>query len=215
MDFEAIGYHSAFTGQKTYNGVAILSRKPLGDVTIGIGDYVDEHRRLISGTLDSDGGPVRVISAYIPNGQAVGSEKYGYKLGWLDALIPHLKLELAQHPRLALLGDYNIAPDDRDVHDPAAWAGQVLVSDHERERFRALVGLGLVDTFRMFEQPDKSYSWWDYRQLGFQKGRGLRIDHVLATEALATSCTACIIDRAERKKPQPSDHAPVIAAFAA
>ncbi|CAN5376240.1 exodeoxyribonuclease III [soil metagenome] len=213
IDFQAIGYHASFIGQKTYNGVAILSRAKVTDVLMGIGDYVDDHRRLISATIDSAAGPVRVISAYVPNGQAVGTDKYRYKLEWYDALVAHLKPELERHPRLALLGDYNVAPEDRDIHDPAAWAGQVLASAPERERFQALIGLGLVDAYRLFEQPERSFSWWDYRQLGFQKNKGLRIDHVLVTPELAKACTACSIDRAERKKPQPSDHAPVIATF--
>ncbi len=213
LDFEALGYHAVFSGQKTYNGVAILSRRAPEEVLTGIGDYVDEHRRVISATIPTDAGPVRVVSAYVPNGQSVGSDKYRYKLEWLDALIAHLGSELERHRDFALLGDYNIAPEDRDVHDPAAWAGQVLASEPERERFRALLKRGLVDVFRRFEQPEKSYSWWDYRMLGFQKNKGLRIDHVLASPCLAARCSACTIDRAERKKPQPSDHAPVVATF--
>ena len=152
---------------------------------------------------------VRVISAYVPNGQEVGSDKYAYKLDWLAALERWLAEELAQHPQLALAGDFNIAPDDRDVHNPASWAGQILCSDAEREAFRRLLALGLKDSFRLFEQPEKSFSWWDYRMLGFQKNLGLRIDHVLLSDALAARCSAAGIDREMRKRERPSDHAPV------
>ena len=206
----AAGYRAVFSGQPTYNGVALLWRADTGweaaDVVAGNPDFPDEQRRLIGATL----GDLRVISAYVPNGQAVGSDKYDYKLRWLDALIPWLARQKAATPRLVVAGDYNIAPDDRDVHDPAAWAGQVLCSEPERERFRGLLALGLHDAYRLFEQPPKTYSWWDYRQLGFQKNRGLRIDHLLVSDALAPSVIACAIDRAPRKQPQPSDHAPVV-----
>lgn len=209
-EIAAAGYGAAFSGQPTYNGVAILWRvaselRPT-DLRTGNPRFPDEQRRLISATL----GGVRVISAYVPNGQAVGTDKYDYKLRWLDALAAWLADELAASPRLVVAGDYNVAPEDRDVHDPAAWAGQVLCSELERDRFRALLSLGLVDAFRLFEQPPKTYSWWDYRQLGFQKNRGLRIDHLLVSRALAPSVRSCTIDRAPRKLPQPSDHAPVI-----
>jgi len=150
----------------------------------------------------------------MPNGQAVGSEKYAYKLQWLRALTDWLRAEIAQHPRLALLGDYNIAPDDRDVHDPAAWKDQILCSEAERESFRQLLGLGLSDAFRLFDQPEKIFSWWDYRQMGFRLNRGLRIDHILLTLALAGTCQACVIDKAPRKLERPSDHAPVMAEIA-
>jgi len=206
----AAGYRSIFSGQPTYNGVALLWRADTGwdaqDVLAGNPDFPDAQRRLIGATL----GGVRVISAYVPNGQAVGSDKYEYKLRWLDALIPWLARQMAITPRMVVGGDYNIAPDDRDVHDPAAWAGQVLCSEPERERFRALLALGLHDAYRLFEQPPKTYSWWDYRQLGFQKNRGLRIDHLLVSEPLVPAILACEIDRAPRKQPQPSDHAPVV-----
>jgi exodeoxyribonuclease-3 len=172
-----------------------------------IPDFDDTQARVIAATL----GDTRIVCAYMPNGQAVGSDKYEYKLKWLGALKAWLKDELARHPRLALLGDYNIAPDDRDVHDPKAWAGQILCSEAERDAFRALVELGLADAFRLFEQPEKTFSWWDYRMLGFQKNLGLRIDHILLSPALAAECTACAIDRAPRKLERPSDHAPVFA----
>jgi len=208
--FAEAGFHATFIGQKTYNGVAILSRTPATDVIANLPGFDDPQQRVLTATVDG----VRLICAYFPNGQEVGSEKYGYKLAWCDAMIRHLGEQLAAHPKLALLGDYNIAPEDRDVHDPAAWAGQILCSEPERERFRALIGLGFIDAYRLFEQPERSFSWWDYRQLGFQKNRGLRIDHILLSPALKAACSACTIDRAERKKPQPSDHAPVVATLA-
>jgi len=208
---EAAGYYAAFSGQKTYNGVAILSRTALQNVVCGIPGFADEHKRVIAADVDG----VRVICVYCPNGQAVGSDKYAYKLRWYAALTGWLREELAQHSRLAIAGDYNIAPDDRDVHDPAAWKDQVLCSEPERAAFRALIELGLADSFRLFDQPEKTFSWWDYRMLGFQKNKGLRIDHVLLSSPLATNCSACGIDRAPRKLERPSDHAPVIAEFTA
>jgi len=208
-EIEAAGYQVAFSGQKTYNGVAILARHAIADVRIGNPYYNDPQQRLITATV----GDVRFIGAYMPNGQAVGSEKYAYKLEWLAALQRLLADELAAHPQLALGGDFNIAPEDRDVHDPKAWAGQILVSDAERAAFQAMLDLGLKDSFRLFEQAEKSFSWWDYRMLGFQKNLGLRIDHILVSPALAARCTAAGIDRAPRKLERPSDHAPVWAEF--
>lgn len=210
-EIEAAGYHAAFSGQKTYNGVAVLSRAPLEDVQIGIPGFEDEQKRVLAATVQD----TRVVCVYIPNGQSVDSDKYAYKLRWLDALTAWLRDELARHPRLALLGDYNIAPADADVHDPAAWAGNVLVSAPERQRFRALEALGLQDAFRLFSQEDKSYSWWDYRQAAFRRNLGLRIDHILLSPALAQSCSACVIDKAPRKLERPSDHTPVLATVAA
>ncbi len=209
-ELEAAGYHAVHSGQKTYNGVAILSREPAQDVQSGIPGFADEQRRVIAATV----GGLRVVCAYMPNGQAVGSDKYEYKLRWLAALTGWLRSELARCPRLALLGDFNIAPDDRDVHDPAAWRDQILCSEAERAAFRGLVELGLADAFRLFPQPEKTYSWWDYRQLGFRLNRGLRIDHVLLSAALAAECRACAIDKAPRKLERPSDHAPVVATLA-
>lgn len=208
-EIEAAGFHVAFAGQKTYNGVALLSRAPLTDIVSEVAGLGDPQKRLIAATT----GGVRVVCAYMPNGQAVGSDKYAYKLGWLAALAAQLKDEIAAHPKVALLGDYNIAPEDRDVHDPKLWAGQILCSEPERAAFRGFIGLGLVDTFRCFEQPEKSFSWWDYRMLGFRRNLGLRIDHILATPALAETCTACRIDKTPRGWERPSDHAPVIAEF--
>lgn len=204
---EAAGYQVAFTGQKTYNGVAILSRSPLSEVVKNNPLFPDEQQRLISATIDG----VRVICAYIPNGQAVGSEKYEYKLQWLRALRQWLERELQTYPQLALLGDYNVAPADCDVHDPVAWQGSVLVSDPERAAFADLCSLNLVDAFRLFEQEESVFSWWDYRQMAFRRNMGLRIDHILLSPPLASRCTACVIDKAPRKWEQPSDHTPVIA----
>jgi len=204
------GYESVFTGQKTYNGVAILTRRATvgvaTDVQANLPDFPDEQKRLIAATVAG----VRVVCGYFPNGQAVGSDKYDYKLRWIAALNEWLRGELARSPQLALLGDYNVAPEDRDVHDPKAWEGQVLFSEPERQAFRDLVALGLVDSFRLFEQPERSYTWWDYRMLAFRRKMGLRIDHILLSQALAARCTACTIDVEPRRLEQPSDHAPVI-----
>jgi exodeoxyribonuclease-3 len=208
-ELEAAGYQAAFSGQKTYNGVAILSRTPLSDVSMGIPGFADDHKRVIAATS----GGVRVICVYCPNGQAVGSDKYAYKLRWFEALKDYLAAEMSRYPQLAVAGDFNVAPEDRDVHDPKAWEGQVLVSEAERAALRALTALGLVDTFRLFEQPEKSFSWWDYRMMGFRRNAGLRIDHILVTPDLAKRCTSSVIDKEPRKLERPSDHAPVMAEF--
>jgi exodeoxyribonuclease-3 len=179
-------------------------------VVVGNPLFPDPQKRLIAATVRG----IRVVCAYIPNGQAVGSDKYAYKLGWLAALAPWLSAQLAANPQLVLAGDFNIAPEDRDVHNPTAWAGQILCSEAERSAFQGLLGLGLKDSFRLFEQPEKTFSWWDYRMLGFQKNRGMRIDHILLSEPLAQRCTAATIDRAMRKRERPSDHAPVMAEMA-
>lgn len=204
---EAAGYQVAFSGQKTYNGVAILSKLPMSDIVKNNPRYDDPQQRILAATIDG----VRVVCAYIPNGQSIDSDKYAYKLGWLAALREWLAEEALQHENLVLAGDYNIAPEDRDVHDPLAWVGQILVSEAERAAMLALLELGLHDAFRLFEQADKSFSWWDYRQLGFRLNKGMRIDHILLSTPLAARCTACVIDRVPRKWEQPSDHAPVIA----
>jgi exodeoxyribonuclease-3 len=206
-ELEAAGYQTVFTGQKTYNGVAIASRLPLVDVQMGIPGFDDEQKRVISATVDN----VRVVCVYVPNGQSVDSDKYQYKLKWLEALTQWLHEEMKRHPDLAMLGDYNIAPEDRDVHDPEAWKGQVLCSEPERAAFRKLLGLGLKDSFRLFEQPEKSFSWWDYRMMGFRRNHGLRIDHILLSPSLASKCSSSTIDRDMRKLERPSDHAPVLA----
>jgi len=200
------GYDAVHIGQKTYNGVAILSRHPLTDVQRNIPGFADEQQRIIAANING----LRVVCAYIPNGQAVDSDKYQYKMRWLDALTQWLRAELAAHPKLLLLGDYNIAPEDRDCHDPAAWVGQVLVSPPERAAFQQLVNLGLHDSFRLFEQPEKSFSWWDYRMAGFRRDLGMRIDHILVSDALKASCALAYIDKAPRKLERPSDHTPVV-----
>ena len=203
----AAGYRAVYSGQKTYNGVAILSRADATDVSIGIPDFPDELKRVIAATV----GGVRVVSVYCPNGQAVGSEKYAYKLKWFAALKEYLSRELHQHPRLAVAGDFNVAPEDRDVHDPKRWEGEIHVSEPERAAFRKLLQLGLADAFRLFPQPEKEFSWWDYRLNAFQRGWGLRIDEILLSPELAARCAACIIDKRPRSLERPSDHAPVIA----
>jgi exodeoxyribonuclease-3 len=210
--FSHIGYQACWAGQKTYNGVAIVTRGlPLTDVQRGIPGFEDPQQRLIMASIDGGTlGPLRVASAYCPNGQALDSEKYPYKLAWYEALIHHLETELKRNPRLLVLGDYNIAPTDADVHDPVAWQGQVLVSDAERASFQRLLALGLHDSFRLFDQPPRSFSWWDYRQLAFRRNAGLRIDHILVSDVLRPHCVACSIDREPRKLPQPSDHTPVV-----
>jgi len=204
-EIEAAGYQVAFSGQKTYNGVAILSRDAISDVQFGIPDLDDEQKRVIAATING----VRIVCVYIPNGQSLDSDKYQYKLKWLAALKLWLKDELAKYPKLALLGDYNIAPEDCDCHDPVAWQGNILVSEPERDAFKGLVALGLRDAFRLFKQAEKSYSWWDYRMMGFRRNLGMRIDHILISEAL--QCESCIIDKAPRKLERPSDHTPVVA----
>ena len=203
---QAAGYHSVFSGQKTYNGVAILSRTPVSEVQYGIPDYADEQKRVIAATVDG----VRVVCVYIPNGQSVDSDKYYYKLGWLSALRDWLKTELMRYPKLAVLGDYNIAPEDRDVYDPVAWQGNVLVSEAERIQFQNLIKLGLHDSFRLFEQAEKPYTWWDYRMMAFRRNQGLRIDHILISAALVAQCKGCVIDKTPRKLERPSDHTPVV-----
>ncbi len=206
-EIEAAGYAVAFSGQKTYNGVALLARHAIDDIVLGNPHFADPQKRLIAASVAG----LRIICAYVPNGQAVGSEKYEYKLSWLAALEKWLAEEIAAHPQLAIAGDFNIAPEDRDVYDPRAWAGQILCSEPERDAFRGLLALGLKDSFRLFEQPEKSFSWWDYRMLGFQKNLGLRIDHILLSPPLAERCVSASIDREMRKRERPSDHAPVIA----
>ncbi len=200
------GYQVQWFGQKTYNGVALISKSVATDVVRNIPGHDDPQARVIAATVDG----VRVVGVYIPNGQSVESEKFSYKLAWLAALRNWLALECATHPQLALLGDYNIAPEDRDVHDPVLWAGQVLCTPEERAHFKGLLALGLHDSFRLFEQPPKSWSWWDYRNLAFRKNQGLRIDHILVSDALKPRVTSSTIDKLTRKNERPSDHAPVI-----
>jgi exodeoxyribonuclease-3 len=212
-ELRAAGYASACSGQKSYNGVALLVRSETagepGAIVRDMPGYDDPQRRVLAATV----GGMRVINLYVPNGQAVDSDKYYYKLGWLRALRGWLRAELAVHPRLVVLGDFNIAPEDRDVHDPAAWVGSVHVSPDERAALRALLELGLTDVFRKFEQPPRSFSWWDYRAGALRRNEGLRIDLLLASAALAERCTACEIDREPRLAERASDHTPVIATF--
>ena len=204
---EAAGYRAVFCGQKTYNGVAILARGALEDVQHGIPNFADDPKRLIAATV----GDLRIISAYAPNGQSLESEKYAYKLRWYEALASWMQQELVRHPRLALLGDFNVAPEDRDVHNPKRWEGGIHVSPPERAAFRKLLESGFADSFRLFEQPEKEFSWWDYRLNAFQRGWGLRIDFVLLSAELAKRCKSAAIDKAPRALERPSDHTPVVA----
>ena len=207
LEIGAAGYQAQWFGQRTYNGVALLSRTPAQDVVKNIPGFADEQARVIAATF----GDLRVVNCYFPNGQAPGSDKFAYKMGWIEALRDWLRSELSRHPRLVLMGDFNIAPEDRDVHDPVAWAGQIHCTDEERAHFRALLDTGLLDAFRRFEQPPKSWSWWDYRNLAFRKNQGLRIDHILISEALQPALQSCVIDKEPRRNERPSDHAPVLA----
>ncbi|QIY78723.1 exodeoxyribonuclease III [Chromobacterium violaceum] len=211
-EIEAAGYRAVWFGQKTYNGVAILARAPLEmtDVVAGIPGYGDEQRRVIAATVNG----VRVICGYFVNGEAVDSPKYPYKLEWLSKLEGYVAAELARHPHLLLLGDYNIAPEDRDVYDPEGWREQVLCSTPERDAFRRLIALGLSDSFRLFNQEEKQYSWWDYRQMMFRRNKGVRIDHILVSDALKARAQACEIDKVPRKWERPSDHTPVVLTLA-
>ncbi len=208
-EIEAAGYRAAFSGQPAYNGVAILSRAPATDVATALPGLDDPQRRVLAASY----GDLRVLNLYVPNGESVESDKYRYKLDWLTKLSAWIERELAAHPKLVVLGDFNIAPEPRDVHDPKAWEGSVLFSEPERAAFRRLLDAGLCDTFRLFEQADKLFSWWDYRMQGFRRNHGLRIDHILASAALCKACTACRVDKAPRANERPSDHAPVVAEF--
>lgn len=203
------GYRSIASGQKTYNGVATIARTEPADPVMDIPGIDDPQRRVLATTI----GDVRVINLYVPNGQSVGSDKYEYKLGWLAALRDWLAAELEQHPKLVVLGDFNIAPDDRDVHDPEKWGDGILCSPAERQALKEVTELGLSDVFRQFEQPEKTFSWWDYRAAGFRRNAGLRIDLILASPALSAACTASYVDREPRTWERPSDHTPVVAEF--
>jgi len=202
----AAGYQALCCGQKTYNGVAILSRTAAAECAVAIPGLDDPQKRVLAVTLSG----VRVICAYVPNGENLASEKFHYKLAWLAAFRDWLQAELAAHPRLAVVGDYNIAPEARDVHDPAAWEGKIHFTPPEREAFAGLLAIGLKDAFRLFDQPERSYTWWDYRMMAFRRKLGLRIDHVLLSDELARRCASCTIDVEPRKLERPSDHAPVI-----
>jgi len=207
---QEVGYHAAFTGQATYNGVALLSREPADDVRLEIPAFEDPHRRVIAGTFNG----VRVVNLYVVNGKAVGDEKYEWKLKWLEAVTRWIAEEAKAHEKLVVVGDFNIAPEDRDVHDPEAWHERILCSTPERTALEKLMSPGLTDTYRLFDQPERVYSWYDYRQMAFRRKMGLRIDLVLASKAMAEKCTAGDIDLEPRRNERPSDHAPVSAVFA-
>ena len=209
-ELAAAGYQSAVFGQKTYNGVAILSRAPARDIVKNIVGFTDEQSRVIAVTLDMPAGEVRVVNGYFVNGQSLDSDKFLYKMKWLEGLRSWLRDELRAHPNLVLLGDFNITADDRDSYDPVGLSGTIHHSPEERLHFQALLDLGLNDAFRMFDQPEKSYSWWDYREMAFRRNRGLRIDHILVSEALKPFIRSCVIDKLPRKNERPSDHAPVV-----
>ena len=208
--FAELGYEGVANGQKTYNGVAVLSRSESADHVTDFPGFEDPQRRILAATIDG----VRVVNLYVPNGSEVGSEKYDYKLSWLAALKRFLAREMKTHDRLVVLGDFNIAPDDRDVYDPEKWGDAILCSPKERAALKALIDLGLTDVFRQFDQPEATFSWWDYRAAGFRRNAGLRIDLILASKALADVCEASYIDREPRTWERPSDHTPVIAEFA-
>lgn len=210
-ELHSCGYSVVFSGQKTYNGVALLVRQPLtlADPQVSIRDFVDEQKRVIAATVDG----VRVVGVYVPNGQSLESDKYRYKLDWLAALREHLRQELNQHRDLVLLGDFNIAPTAADTHDPNVWEGNILCSAPEREALSDILKLGLEDCWHKSLHPTTQFTWWDYRQAGFRRNLGLRIDHILASRALAETCAHCDVDVAPRKNERPSDHAPVVAEF--
>jgi exodeoxyribonuclease-3 len=208
-EFEALGYHVSFAGQKTYNGVALVSRSRPRDIVMDVDGLDDPDRRIVSASFAG----TRVLNLYVVNGQEVGSQKYVHKLHWLDKVTEHVERELAVHPRYVVVGDFNIAPDDRDVWDAASWHEKILCSTPERDALQRLLALGLADTFRLFDDRDKQFSWWDYRGGGFARGLGLRIDLILASDALRDSCKRCWIDDAPRQLDRPSDHTPVVAEF--
>lgn len=208
-EIQSAGYQVIYSGQKTYNGVALLSRSPAKDIINELPDLDDHQRRALFATYNE----LRVLNVYVPNGQSVESDKYQYKLAWLKKLTAYIQQQLKTYQYLVVLGDFNIAPEPRDVHDPELWQGQVLFSEPERAAFKGLLDTGLCDTFRLFDQQEKQYSWWDYRMMAFRRNRGLRIDHILASEALGKLCVTCAIDKEPRRSERPSDHTPVIAEF--
>lgn len=208
-EFSDAGYRSIASGQKTYNGVAVISREQPGDPATDFPGFEDPQRRILAVTVDD----VRIVNLYVPNGQAVGTEKYEYKLGWLAALRKFIEGEIELHDNIVILGDFNIAPADEDVHDPEKWGDAILCSPPERAALQALLSLGLTDVFRKFEQPEKSFSWWDYRAAGFRRNAGLRIDLILGSDTMTRLCTASYVDKEPRRWERPSDHAPVVAEF--
>ncbi|EDZ66637.1 exodeoxyribonuclease III [Nitrosococcus oceani] len=208
--FKEIGYHAAYSGQKTYNGVAILCRQAPKDILTDLPNLVDSQRRILGVTVDD----IRLLNLYVPNGSEVGSKKYAYKLDWLGRIKDYLQEALVEYPKLIVLGDFNVAPADQDVHDPDIWHETILCSTPEREALKEILALGFQDSFRLFEQEAQSFSWWDYRGGAFRRNRGLRIDLILISKALVPKCTGCVIDKEPRRLTRPSDHAPVIATFA-
>jgi len=208
-EINAIGYRAAYSGQKTYNGVALLCRSEPRDVASEVPGLDDDQRRIVEATVRG----VRVIDIYVPNGKTVAAPECEYKLDWLRGVTRHVKEQLEHHPRLLVVGDLNIAPEPRDVYDPTLWEGRVLFSEPERNAFRGLLATGLTDVFRRFEQPEEQFSWWDYRLQGFRRNHGLRIDHVLASNSMSKHCVRCAVDKAPRGWERPSDHAPVVAEF--
>ncbi len=208
-EIEALGYHVVFSGQPTYNGVCLISKTHPTDIIKAIPHFEDEQKRVIAATI----GDTRVINLYVVNGKEVGSDKYAYKMAWLDAVYKWVDEEVKNHANVVVMGDFNIAPDDRDVHDPEAWHEKILCSTPEREALSKLIKLGLHDSFRLFPQPDGTFSWWDYRAAGFRRNLGLRIDLVLCSDAMKTRCTASYIDKEPRRLERPSDHAPAVAEF--
>lgn len=209
MEIEAAGYRCHYSGQKTYNGVAVLCRAEASDPLTDIPSLDDPQRRILAVTA----GSVRIVNLYVVNGQEVGSDKFEYKLHWLEQVRAYLVSELDAHPYVAVVGDFNIAPEDRDVHDPELWRERILCSTPEREALVRILATGFVDVFRAFDQPERTYTWWDYRHAAFRRNRGLRIDLILASEALAAKCTGSTVDKAPRENERPSDHTPVIAEF--
>lgn len=207
--FESLGYQIQVSGQKTYNGVAIISKHAMQNPVMAFPNFDDPQKRILAVTM----GNLRIINLYIPNGSEVGSEKYQYKLTWLQHLKLFLTQELKQYQKIVVVGDFNVAPEDRDVHDPVKWLRRVLVSPEERAALQEIMHLGFVDVFRLFDQPEKSYSWWDYRMMAFRRNMGLRIDHIIATPTVSAQCVSCNIDKKPRALEQPSDHAPVVAIF--
>lgn len=208
-EIQQAGYQVVYSGQKTYNGVALLSRVPITDVITDIPDLDDHQRRILIATINN----VRVVNLYVPNGSSIDSEKYFYKLNWLEKLTAFINQQLQQYPQLVVLGDFNVAPEDRDVHDPKLWEGQVLVSERERQALQKIMSLPLYDSFRLFDQEAAQYSWWDYRMGAFRRNHGLRIDHILISQSLAAKSVSCVIDKTPRSWERPSDHTPVINIF--
>jgi len=208
-EIQQLGYHAVYSGQKTYNGTALLSRVPIVDVVTDVPELDDHQRRILVATINN----IRVINLYVPNGASIDSEKYLYKLNWLEKMTIYIEQQLTLHKHVVVLGDFNIAPEDRDVHDPKLWEGHVLVSELERSALKKLLALPLHDSFRLFNQEPGHYSWWDYRMAAFRRNNGLRIDHILVSEALAKKCDTCLIDKTPRGWDRPSDHTPVVAHF--